>query len=384
MTSVWPKGVPALVLIMAVISLSCASFSEPAATEPPAAAVFDIRTFGARGDDSTDDTAAIQRAIDAAAEADGATVRLSKGLFHVNSTLELKSGVTLTGQGGKTVLFMPAREHSTPLLYADRGENVTVEDLVLRSEGPHSEVYAISMTGQKGSTLRNLRIENVQVGVKLGSGDLSANWVVSDLVVQKSRLPFFVADVHDSTFRRIRLEGGAPPGERPVNAYIHNNVQDCVFEDFSLTRPAGHALQVWPEGTETLTARLVFRRVLVDASASGYPLALGGDGSAKVEDIEFHDLTAVGANRRDRAIFMLSEPAGILVDGFNARGSDFLVRQYRGANANEVVFMNGNFVGERFEYGSPAITNLTIDGSVSLNGSIRSSVELPRSITPLR
>ena len=56
--------------------------------------VFDVRTFGAAGDGKTIDTAAINRAIDAAAAAGGGTVRFPAGTYESYS-IHLKSNVVL-------------------------------------------------------------------------------------------------------------------------------------------------------------------------------------------------------------------------------------------------------------------------------------------------
>ena len=56
--------------------------------------------FGAVGDAATDDTAALQAAIDSAANnLGGGTVVLGRGTFITTAPLELKGGVTLQGQG---------------------------------------------------------------------------------------------------------------------------------------------------------------------------------------------------------------------------------------------------------------------------------------------
>jgi polygalacturonase len=47
--------------------------------EPAAPGVFDVRSFGARGDGAADDTASINRAIDAAAADGGGTVAIAAG-----------------------------------------------------------------------------------------------------------------------------------------------------------------------------------------------------------------------------------------------------------------------------------------------------------------
>jgi len=66
------------------------------------AVVYEASSFGAKGDGVTDDTVAIQRAIDAAASGGGGTVLLKSGTFVVLSQLTLASGVKVRGQGWET------------------------------------------------------------------------------------------------------------------------------------------------------------------------------------------------------------------------------------------------------------------------------------------
>jgi Glycosyl hydrolases family 28 len=80
-----------------------------ARTRPPAtnddlgARVYNIRTFGAKGDKTTVDTAAVQAAIDACAADGGGTVLVPAGTF-VIGTVELKSNVTLHIAASGTLL----------------------------------------------------------------------------------------------------------------------------------------------------------------------------------------------------------------------------------------------------------------------------------------
>jgi len=60
--------------------------------------VYNIRDYGAKGDGSTLDTAAVQSAIDACNKDLGGTVLVPAGRF-VIGTVELKSNVTLRGAG---------------------------------------------------------------------------------------------------------------------------------------------------------------------------------------------------------------------------------------------------------------------------------------------
>ncbi len=113
--------------------------------EPPSspeqlqgARVFNVRSYGAKGDGSTLDTAAVQAAIDACNQDKGGIVLVPAGDFVVG-TLELKSNVTLhlaaagrlLGSGdpahysaGKGV---PPGNGNIVLLYAANAENITIE-----------------------------------------------------------------------------------------------------------------------------------------------------------------------------------------------------------------------------------------------------------------
>ncbi len=66
-------------------------------TIPPSTAV-DVKTYGAKGDGVTDDTQAIQKAINAQN-----TIVFKKGTYIINQTLNMRSGVQIYGTGGATI-----------------------------------------------------------------------------------------------------------------------------------------------------------------------------------------------------------------------------------------------------------------------------------------
>ena len=65
--------------------------------------VFDVRTYGAKGDGKTLDTQAINKAIDAAAEAGGGTVYFKPGTY-LSYSIHLKSNIALFIDQGATIL----------------------------------------------------------------------------------------------------------------------------------------------------------------------------------------------------------------------------------------------------------------------------------------
>ena len=83
-----------------MLTLATATWSRAA---EPAPAAYDVRAFGARGDGTTIDTDAINKAIDAAAAAGGGTVHFPAGTY-ASFSVRLKSHVILSLGAGATLL----------------------------------------------------------------------------------------------------------------------------------------------------------------------------------------------------------------------------------------------------------------------------------------
>jgi len=98
-----------------------------------AASVCDARQYGAEGDGATNDTHALQAAIDACAQAGGGIVRLSAGTF-LSGPLTLRSHITLEIDKGATLLGSPDHD-DYPLM------------TVLRARGRQSLLSAANAEG---------------------------------------------------------------------------------------------------------------------------------------------------------------------------------------------------------------------------------------------
>ncbi|MER6221359.1 glycosyl hydrolase family 28 protein [Streptomyces sp900105755] len=72
-------------------------------TAPRAGAVYDVRDYGAKGDGSTNDSPAVDKAITAANSAGGGTVRFTAGTYKSKNTIHMKSHVTLQLDKGATL-----------------------------------------------------------------------------------------------------------------------------------------------------------------------------------------------------------------------------------------------------------------------------------------
>jgi hypothetical protein len=128
------------------------------------ARVYNIRDFGAKGDGSALDTAAVQSAIDACAKDQGGTVLVPAGNFLIGP-IELKSNVTLhiVASGKLLGTTDPAQYHpangiplqgdhtmgdgNVGLIYAANAENVTLEGMgTIDGQGP--QVRAAGVGGR--------------------------------------------------------------------------------------------------------------------------------------------------------------------------------------------------------------------------------------------
>src|SRR5204863_1061658 len=68
------------------------------------AATYNVRDYGAKGDGSTNDTPAIQAAINAASSAGGGIVEFPSGNYKSKNTIHLKSHITIQLDSGATIL----------------------------------------------------------------------------------------------------------------------------------------------------------------------------------------------------------------------------------------------------------------------------------------
>lgn len=95
-----------LAALLPGVALAVATAADAAPRPAVGKDILDVRAFGARGDGTTRDTAAIQAAVDTAGAAGGGTVVLPAGTF-LSGTVELRSHVTLHLTRGATLLGSP-------------------------------------------------------------------------------------------------------------------------------------------------------------------------------------------------------------------------------------------------------------------------------------
>lgn len=237
---------------------------------------FNVLDFGATPDDATDDSAAIQAAIDAAYAAGGGTVVIPAGTFYVSGDplnpsqgcIEVRSNVTLTGAGaGDTVLKLvdhfDARINGivrTPV--NESAENIVISNLTIDGNRVNNiEHQAGIITGVKenedGRIHQNITISGVEVmncnAYGINPHEITYNLVVEDCVSHDNGKDGFVADY---------VEGGIYRNNIAYNNDRHGfNVttssNDVVLENNKAFDNAGAGLvtqraDIFPEGQDNI------------------------------------------------------------------------------------------------------------------------------------
>lgn len=141
--------------------------------------VHDVTRYGAKGDRVTDDTAAIQAAIDAAEAANGGIVWFPVGTYLTSSTLEYVgtsattitlSGVGRAGRGprGAVIKWNGAAGGTTMRLRG--GQTMVVSGLAFTA-GANAPLYDLDLVSDQpagGSGLANVRVEDCHFGAASG------------------------------------------------------------------------------------------------------------------------------------------------------------------------------------------------------------------------
>jgi polygalacturonase len=289
-----------------------------------AAKVCDVRAYGAKGDGTTKDTAAIQKAIDAcAAEKAGGTVKLSGGTF-VSGPIVLKSNITLDVEKGATLLGSPDREDFPKATFA---RNPTVQAFV---SAPNAENVAITGGGTIDGN-GHIWWEYVR-GVKdagvLGNDHPRPMGIVLDhtkhvhiegITVQNSGfwqiVPYYADDVvirdvtilappspntdaidpfsssniliehvtSDTGDDNIAIKSGAINSPGPDAPTKNITIRDCTFKH-------GHGLSIGSEvagGVQNVHAE----RIKFEGTDNGVRIKANRDRGADVSGIVFKDLT---------------------------------------------------------------------------------------------
>lgn len=137
---------------------------------------FNVKSYGARGGGSADDTTAIRMAIEAARNSGGGTVYFPRGRYMLTDTIVIPQNVSLRGERRDLVnLSWPDRE--VPLKYLLYGYNhFALSDLTIYASN-HGHVIASDLTPTDKGEPGNVSIERVTIRANAYRGHLTPEQV---------------------------------------------------------------------------------------------------------------------------------------------------------------------------------------------------------------
>lgn len=222
----------------------------------------DVRQYGAGGDGQGDETAALQRAIDALPQA-GGTVRVPAGRYLINPlrSLRLRSRMHLQLDPDAWLIAIPNAAERAYVLLVDAKEEVEISGGNIygerdRHRGDSGEWgHGLMVRGSRGVTVRNIRIQRcwgdgISIGGISGAqAQPSRDVVISDVVCTRNRRQGLTIG-RSRQVRVLRSEfsdtGGALPGAGiDVEPDPGDTAEDVRIEDCLARGNAGAGIQLY-------------------------------------------------------------------------------------------------------------------------------------------
>ncbi len=180
-----------------LVSMACLTDADPPAAAKPAARMLTVYDFGAIGDGKADDTAAIQRAVDARI----GDIRLPRGVYRITKPIVIeldKVGFTsVIGSGTARIVMAgpgPALKflgtHGGTASPASVKPNVWLNQRMpmvdgIEIVGAHEEAVGIEATGTMKITISRVAVREALHGIHLTTRN--RNVIVSDCHLYKNR-----------------------------------------------------------------------------------------------------------------------------------------------------------------------------------------------------
>lgn len=229
--------------------------------------VINVRAWGATGDGSTDDTTAIQNAMNAAAG--NAILYFPKPsvYYKITTTLRLSSNLTIRGDNSKIHMPAQASEAAIQAMFDTNNgattSNVDIAGLYIESVNTtvggggsgyftgSNTSYVMGINAHNTSDIRvhDITMDALAYGMKFDT-TLNTHLFFNNIKIINSGQPFYGSHITDGYFTNMYLDSTGYTGTdgHLHSFYFETNVQDIFFNNVSMNNTAGGCIQIYESG----------------------------------------------------------------------------------------------------------------------------------------
>jgi len=341
----------------------------------------DVRAYGAKGDGQTDDAAAFQKALDAAAAAGGGTVECGIGNYFIKTHLIIPDNVTLNGvwqiptawtqYKGTTLLAVEGEGSEAGSPFISLGTNSTIKGITVYYPNQKPDAikpypWCVAGRGGDNSSIVDCLLVNPYLGVDFGTKP-SGRHYIRNLYGQPLRKGIYVDQCYDIG----RIENvhfwpfwGAGPDHAGAVKFMQENGEMCIF---------GRTDWEYVFNTFNWGYKIGYRFIQTAAGGTnGNFLGIGSDANETSVLVEASQPYGILITNGEFVAFNGKEPVEVRVEATNTGSVQFQNCAFWGpahhiasvAGKGVVTFNNCHF--QEWKEGVPAIQ--VLDAPVSIIG----------------
>ncbi|WP_303871793.1 glycosyl hydrolase family 28-related protein [Acetobacterium wieringae] len=322
----------------------------------PSDEIVNAKDYGVKGDGLTDDTVALQNAIDESSKKNALLILPeSEKPYLITKQLMISDNTHISGYGA--VIFMaPQKDTIKNMLWSNPDEtvsNISIEGLTLKSdntfegvdyyENSHvSNVQGIYLQGVETMTIKDVFMDNVYVGLKLAQTGKSKNKdiTISKLKVDHSGMPIQISGTNGFSMVDSILNSNDGGTKWLHSAYLRGDNSNFYFENVEFNNASGGGIAIAgnPQYNKP-PENMIFKDCRIKDSVVGVHINSGA------KNITISGLVIEGCSLG----FKINEASELSIDKVSISGSK--------PNEND----HGGFSIENVEQAT--ISNVTIDAS---------------------
>jgi hypothetical protein len=191
-----------------------------------------VKDFGAVGDGVTDDTVAIQAAINAIATFDvgGGIVFFPIGVYKTTSTIQINYPVTLQGSDGGSIIAPNFVTTDTLVLNSTlntgRDSGVSIFNLTFKASVTRTGGYYVNINGASYTTVRDCNFVNGYNGLGITGDSCASNKIYTSIFANLTNVAIGITAVTtgqgsvDTVLEDLSIHGNGPSNQTAIGIFV--------------------------------------------------------------------------------------------------------------------------------------------------------------------